>query len=83
MVKQTRQEGYLFKFDKVNTTASLIFSHPMIFSSGASLAYLDKPVDYADEEGIVRFLPVYYTITVKRGLILLLPEYMQLVALPK
>ena len=38
--------------------------------------------DYADEEGIVRFLPVYYTITVKRGLILLLPEWMQLVALP-
>ena len=67
MVKQTRQEGYLFKFDKVNATASLIFSHPMIFSSGASLAYLDKPVDYADEEGIIRFLPVHYTITVKEA----------------
>ena len=74
MVKQTRQEGYLFKFDKVNATASLIFSYPMIFSSETTLAYLDEPVDYTAEESIIWFLPVYYTITVKRGLILLLPE---------
>ena len=74
MAEQTGQHGYLFKFDKVNATASLIFSYPMIFSSETTLAYLDEPVDYTAEESIIWFLLVYYTITVKRGLILLLPE---------
>ena len=74
MANQTRQEGYLLKFDKVNATASLIFSYPMIFSSGAALTYLDKPVDNAAKEGIIRFSPIYYTITVKGDSILHLPE---------
>ena len=65
MAEQTGQEGYLFKFDKVNSTASLIFSHLMIFPSGTALAYLNETVDYTAEEEIIRFLPVYYTIPVK------------------
>ena len=55
MVQQTGQHGYLFMFDKVNATASWIFSHPMISSSGVTLAYPDEPVDYSAEEGIIRF----------------------------
>ena len=46
----------------------------MISPSGADLPCLDEPVDYATEEDIIRLLPVYYTITVKQGLILRLPE---------
>ena len=65
MAEQTGQEGYLFKFDIVNSTASLIFSHLMIFPSGTALVYLDETVDYTAEEDIIRFLPVYYTIPVK------------------
>ena len=65
MAEQTGQHGYLFKFDKVNATASLLFRSLMIFSSGTTLAYLDEPIDYAAEEDIIRFLPVYYTIPVK------------------
>ena len=65
MVKQTGQHGYLFKFDKVNATAPLIFSHPIIFSSGAALADIYEPVDNASGEVITRFLHSYYTITVK------------------
>ena len=64
----------MFKFDKVNATASLIFSYPMIFSSETTLAYLDEPVDYTAEEDLIRFLQVYYTILVKEDSILLLPE---------
>ena len=73
MAQQTGQHGYLFRFDKVNATASLVFRHPMIFSSGAALAYLVEPVDYAEKEGIIRFLPVYYTIAVKGDSISRLP----------
>ena len=74
MAEQTGQEGYLFKFDKVNSTASLIFSHLMIFPSRTALAYLDETVDYTAEEDIIRFLPVYYTIPVKGDSIPRLPE---------
>ena len=74
MAEQTGQHGYLFKFDKVNATASMIFSHLMIFSSGIALAYLDEPVDYTAEEDIIRFLQVYYTIPVKGDSIPRLPE---------
>ena len=65
MAEQTGQKGYLFMFDKVNSTASMIFSHLMIFPSGASLAYLYEPVDNASGEVITRFLHSYYTMTVK------------------
>ena len=65
MAEQTGQKCYLFMFDKVNSTASLIFSHLMIFPSGTALVYLDETVDYTAEEDIIRFLPVYYTIPVK------------------
>ena len=74
MVEQTGQKCYLFMFDKVNSTASLIFSHLMIFPSGTALVYLDETVDYTAEEDIIRFLPVYYTIPVKGDSIPRLPE---------
>jgi hypothetical protein len=45
----------LFKFDKVNATAPLIFSHLIIFSSGAALADIYEPVDNASGEIIIRF----------------------------
>ena len=73
MAEQTGQKGYLFRFDKVNSTASLIFSHLMIFPSGTALAYLNETVDYTAEEDIIRFLPVYYTIPVKGDSISRLP----------
>ena len=56
MAKQTGQHGYLFKFDKVNATAPLIFSHLIIFSSGAALADIYEPVDNASGEIIIRFI---------------------------
>ena len=55
MAQQTGQHGYLFKFDKVNATAPLIFSHLIIFSSGAALADIYEPVDNASGEIIIRF----------------------------
>ena len=73
MAEQTGQKGYWFRFDKVNSTASLIFSHLMIFPSRTALAYLDEPVDYTAEEDIIRFLQIYYTIPVKGDSISRLP----------
>ncbi len=36
MVKQTRQHGYLFLFDKVNATALFLFIYLVLLSSGIS-----------------------------------------------
>ena len=66
MVKQTGQHGYLFRFDKVNATASFLFIRQIIFSSEAESDYLDEPVDNAVREDIIRFFPLHYTIAVKK-----------------
>ena len=73
-IKQTEQHGYLFKFDKVNATAPLIFSHLIIFSSGAALADIYEPVDNASGEIIIRFFQVHYTTVVKGDSVPRLPE---------
>ena len=74
MVKQTRQHGYLFKFDKVIATAPLLFSHLILFPSEGALDYLYEPVDNASGEVIIRFFPVYYTTAVKGDSFPRLPE---------
>ena len=60
MVKQTGQHGYLFKFDKVNATAPLVFSHLTIFSSGAVLVEITNQLIMLQEKISSGFSSILY-----------------------
>ena len=60
MVKQTGQHGYLFKFDKVNATAPLIFSHLIIISSGAVLVDITNQLIMLQEKLSSGFSSILY-----------------------